>query len=70
MTGQRCLWNKPNKRLTEQRIVNGVITVRLIEVDVDPLQLDVVVSLIDACCIDPVFLADHFPKLEKDKRER
>ena len=35
----------------------------LIEVDVDSLKLEVAVSLIDASCIEPMFITDHFPKL-------
>lgn len=35
----------------------------LIEVDVDPLQLEVAIALIDACCIEPMFITDDFPKL-------
>ena len=39
----------------------------LIEVDVDSLKLEVAVSLIDASCIEPMFITDHFPKLETNE---
>lgn len=47
---------------------NVSITLCLIEVDVDPLQLEVAISLIEACCIEPMFAADHFPKLESERQ--
>lgn len=42
---------------------NMFITMCFVEVDIDPLQLEVGVSLIQACCIDPMFITDYFPKL-------
>lgn len=41
--------------------------VRLIEVDIDPLQLEVAVSLIHTGCIEPMFFTDHLPKLKEKK---
>lgn len=35
------------------------------EVDIDPIQLKVAVTLIVACCVEPMFITDHFPKLER-----
>lgn len=48
---------------------NHYITICLIEVDVDPLQLEVAITLIVACCIEPMFVTDHFPKLERQRRK-
>lgn len=42
------------------------LTVCLIKVDIDPFQLEVTVSLIDACGIEPMFVTDHLPKLERE----
>lgn len=39
----------------------------LIEVDVDPLQLEVAITFIDACFIDPMLFTDHFPELQRKK---
>lgn len=36
---------------------------RLSEVDVDPLQLEVAVAFIDACCINSMLFTYYFPKL-------
>lgn len=38
----------------------------LIKVDIDPFQLQVTVSFIDACRIEPMFVTDHLPKLERE----
>lgn len=39
----------------------------LVEVDVDPLQLDIAISLIDARCVDAMFFTDHLPELQRQK---
>lgn len=50
--------------------MNSFGTVCLIKVDVDPLQLEVAVSFIDACCIDPMFFTDYFPELQHKKNDQ
>ncbi len=47
--------------------VNLWITVGFIEVDIDPLQLEVAVSLIHACGIESMFLTDHLPELGRQR---
>ena len=44
-----------------------LVTKCLIEVDVDPLQLEVAIALIVARCIEPMFVTDHLPKLERQR---
>lgn len=42
---------------------NKSLTMCLIEVDIDPFQLQGTVAFIDARCIEPMFITDDFPKL-------
>lgn len=39
----------------------------LVEVHVEAFGLKDVVALVKACCVNPMFLADHLPKLETHK---
>lgn len=47
--------------------MNSSGTVCLIKVDVEPLQLYVAVSFVEACCIYPMFFTDNFPELKQKK---
>ena len=44
-------------------------TCRLVVVDVDPLQLQVAVSMVRPGRVDAVLVADHLPELEENKRQ-
>lgn len=43
------------------------LTCGLIVVDTDPVQLQVTVSMVSACGVNAVLIADHFPELQKTK---
>lgn len=59
------LLNEPDNGAQKIWNLNEIqfLTVCFIEVDIDPLQLDIHITLIHSHCVNAMFTTDHLPEL-------